>query len=747
MLKSKLITILSIAFFALSFNVSKAECSLNFNNLSINNQTNTDKADIVRLQTILYINELYDGPITGYYGNLTEKAINFFKNSRGLKADGIVDNKTINVLCDNYTLCPFESNLKKDDEHPVREIKSIQSFLRLIPNIYPERLVTGYFGSKTENAVKRLQKQLNISQTGRMDLTTRDSFCSFFNSFESSDIPVTSSADTTSIFQALCLAFPKQVKAGENVLFISQILGGSSPYKYVWNSKDTNNDKTFKTVFSKSGNNVVTLKVVDSKGKIANAKCSVDVTGGVAGDDSWEGISMNADNEYKTTTNKIKMSVDKTIIKTGDKFVINWSTGDIPAYFCRFSSNNQYSTWSKVNLLESLPGKGKEKYDVTSGKFDASYGFGGLLKITGSTESNLANFYRIDCLEKNNSVISAILYVEKDKKPILVYDGDANNKPSSTIFPNFISRDEFGTIVEQMNESKEYFAVLSNVSKALTSNWESYFLRFLTDFPNYTISTPAERPFLEDWIQIWTNGGENAGSKVYKREMIFVYPIFDGKMVRLFEKRVDLGWGNKYNQLIPRIRKSVVRIEDGQLVEKNSYIEKNVKFNYFMGQTDRISPNSNLWLSKTAETERQWKQDVLDFMKGKTSFPGLNYQLISLEIEDNMGADTGSEEVSYILDYFSGNSIYKSEVLDTYKYSKIVKEDVSKVKESIKKIFSQTNPLKCKLGDLGVRKECDSFFRNANICSITLGKSFDMDAVKNLPNCLSIDAMPAVSFK
>jgi len=231
MLKSKLITILSILFFALSFNLSRAECNLNLNNLSINNQTNTDKADIVRLQSILYINELYDGPITGYYGNLTSKAINNLKKQYNLKQDGIVDESIVDIICNDYALCPFQSNLQKEDEYPAREIKALQSFLRLIPNIYPERLVTGYFGSKTENAVKRLQKQLDISQTGRMDPTTRRDFCNFFDSFDS--IGSTASSNITSIFQTLCLAFPKQVKTGENVLFISQILGGTSPYKYI----------------------------------------------------------------------------------------------------------------------------------------------------------------------------------------------------------------------------------------------------------------------------------------------------------------------------------------------------------------------------------------------------------------------------------------------------------------------------------------------------------------------------------
>jgi len=231
MLKPKSITILSILFFALSFNISRAECNLNFKNLTINNQTNTDKADIVRLQTILYINNLYDGPITGYYGNLTSKAINNLKKEYNLKQDGIVDNLITNILCDNYTLCPFQSNLKKEDEYPAREIKALQSFLRLLPNIYPERLVTGFFGSKTENAVKRLQKQLDISQTGRMDSETRSSFCSFFNSF---DFGATlSMAATKTKMIPICYTISKFAEVGETVNFFAFVFGNSLDTKYI----------------------------------------------------------------------------------------------------------------------------------------------------------------------------------------------------------------------------------------------------------------------------------------------------------------------------------------------------------------------------------------------------------------------------------------------------------------------------------------------------------------------------------
>jgi len=210
--------------------LAKAECSLSLNNLTIGNQTNSNTADIVRLQSIMLVNNLYSGPITGYYGKLTEKAVNKFKINNDLEADGVVDDDTVSLLC-NYS-CPFKSLLAKNDEYPQQEIKFLQYFLRLIPNIYPEKLVTGFYGSKTELAVKRLQAKLGIEESGKIDVKTQTKFCSFFNELDSETVN-TKSETTSSIFQSLCLAFPANTTTGKSVTFISQILGGTSPYKYI----------------------------------------------------------------------------------------------------------------------------------------------------------------------------------------------------------------------------------------------------------------------------------------------------------------------------------------------------------------------------------------------------------------------------------------------------------------------------------------------------------------------------------
>lgn len=55
------------------------------------------------------------------------------------------------------------------------EVKEIQKFLKQSPEIYPEGLITGYYGSLTEKAVKKFQEREGLSATGKIDETTRSS--------------------------------------------------------------------------------------------------------------------------------------------------------------------------------------------------------------------------------------------------------------------------------------------------------------------------------------------------------------------------------------------------------------------------------------------------------------------------------------------------------------------------------------------------------------------------------------------
>ncbi len=54
------------------------------------------------------------------------------------------------------------------------QVKILQAFLASNPNIYPEGLITGYFGQLTEQAVKRFQKENGLDQIGIVGPQTRE---------------------------------------------------------------------------------------------------------------------------------------------------------------------------------------------------------------------------------------------------------------------------------------------------------------------------------------------------------------------------------------------------------------------------------------------------------------------------------------------------------------------------------------------------------------------------------------------
>ena len=52
------------------------------------------------------------------------------------------------------------------------EVKAIQEILKEDSDIYPEGYVTGYYGSLTEKAIKKLQKRCGLPETGELDDAT-----------------------------------------------------------------------------------------------------------------------------------------------------------------------------------------------------------------------------------------------------------------------------------------------------------------------------------------------------------------------------------------------------------------------------------------------------------------------------------------------------------------------------------------------------------------------------------------------
>ena len=52
------------------------------------------------------------------------------------------------------------------------EVKALQRILKQDPGIYPEGYVTGYYGTLTEKAIKKIQKKCNVPETGIIDPAT-----------------------------------------------------------------------------------------------------------------------------------------------------------------------------------------------------------------------------------------------------------------------------------------------------------------------------------------------------------------------------------------------------------------------------------------------------------------------------------------------------------------------------------------------------------------------------------------------
>ncbi len=261
-----------------------------FNNLSIRNQTDNNKAEIIKLQILLKSVGAYTGPITGYYGSLTEAVIKEIQKSENLPATGTIDARTKESICFFFYKCPFNANLKRNDITPRREIESLQAFLSFYKEVYARKLVTGFYGNLTEEAVKNFQRSFNLSQTGQVDESTRRALCQAFDTFTNQELtkstPKTATATpraTTSTFQSICIPFPREPKTNQPVTFISQILGGVAPYTYQWSGDVSGNNRTITNTFTREGSYAVNLKVTDKNGNVSESRCNISIGEGLLG--------------------------------------------------------------------------------------------------------------------------------------------------------------------------------------------------------------------------------------------------------------------------------------------------------------------------------------------------------------------------------------------------------------------------------------------------------------------------------
>lgn len=128
--------------------------------------------EVSELQQTLRVIGYYHGPITGYYGIVTQTAIRRFQADHGLIVDGIVGPQTLRALQSATDSLENDWDLSIILELGSRgsAVVQLQQNLQVIG--YYDGPITGYYGVITQGAVEMFQVAIGIRLTGRVDADT-----------------------------------------------------------------------------------------------------------------------------------------------------------------------------------------------------------------------------------------------------------------------------------------------------------------------------------------------------------------------------------------------------------------------------------------------------------------------------------------------------------------------------------------------------------------------------------------------
>ncbi|MGN0460436.1 MAG: peptidoglycan-binding protein [Ruminococcus sp.] len=141
-------------------------------------------AAVTKLQKRLKALGFYNDEITGYFGEVTEKAYKEFQKAAGVTVDGICGKTDRDILYSSAApMAQEETTEPQDNEEEVKEEEDVLSVgdysddvysvqERLIELKYMEDDATGYFGELTEAAVKDFQDYNEMEATGQVDQKT-----------------------------------------------------------------------------------------------------------------------------------------------------------------------------------------------------------------------------------------------------------------------------------------------------------------------------------------------------------------------------------------------------------------------------------------------------------------------------------------------------------------------------------------------------------------------------------------------
>ncbi|MDD4784052.1 MAG: peptidoglycan-binding protein [Candidatus Pacebacteria bacterium] len=212
--------------------------------LSPTNQKNKFN-EVFALQMILsqYPNIYPDALVVGNFGPKTETAVKRLQADNGLNPNGVITEDTLDLICSQYYQCPFQSMIGRGDElNPEQkiEVRMLQYLLKYLPKVQYTGAVNGIIGSITEKAIIKFQNAYSLYPTEILDYETNITLCDIFSKLNTEKLsaPVsapkttTSSTTTSSPLKAICVAEPSTSIINQQVVFLSQVFGGKSPYKY-----------------------------------------------------------------------------------------------------------------------------------------------------------------------------------------------------------------------------------------------------------------------------------------------------------------------------------------------------------------------------------------------------------------------------------------------------------------------------------------------------------------------------------
>lgn len=137
--------------------------------LPIYNHGTTDSSVAVIQSKLMDLGFMEPAEPTNYYGSITMDAVKRFQRQNDLKQDGIMGQETIAMILDpaakSYLL---KKGMEGDD------VELIQTRLYELGYLEKKSLITGSFGTETENAVRALQQANGLAADGLIGSATTE---------------------------------------------------------------------------------------------------------------------------------------------------------------------------------------------------------------------------------------------------------------------------------------------------------------------------------------------------------------------------------------------------------------------------------------------------------------------------------------------------------------------------------------------------------------------------------------------